>query len=451
MLRSSSVTGGSVARRWLLSSTTASSSMAAARRKTTAIFAANNNNACLATTTTAIRSMSTSFGSSFAEPGCESLFDENKNSSSSPEAIAAAFTPSEAEAEADDEDKDTQLRADIRTMGSLLGHIVQDHHGTEIFEKIEELRGLSKKWRMAGAGRGTDLSKVNEADATFKQLTNVCSNLSNGEILIIARAFNFFLSNANAAEGHHRIRRLNMATREEALPDRYDSCGGALKSLLEQGHSSDDIYDALISQKVELVLTAHPTEVNRRTILEKQRRVQKILTKADYLRDSGLSSSTGYAQTELDRSLKREIASTWQTNETAHVKPTPQNEAERGTLVVETVLWEALPAFLRRLNSVTTKTLSKSLPLDASPVIFSSWMGGDRDGNPNVTPEVTREVCLKKRAQAAGLIKRDLIRLESELSIMDCSSELKDMALSLGGGDVDTMEPYRTILSDVSF
>lgn len=457
MLRSSSITGGSVARRWLMkSTTTTASSSIAARKKTTTVFAGNSlatSRSSGITTTTAIRSMSTSFGSSFAEPGCESLFDETKNSSSPGESITAAFTPSEAEAEAENDDKDkkdTQLRADIRTMGSLLGHIVQDHHGTEIFEKIEELRGLSKKWRMAGAGRGTDLSKVNEADATFKQLTKACSNLSNGEILIIARAFNFFLSNANAAEGHHRIRRLNMATREEALPDRYDSCGGALKSLLEQGHSEDDIYDALLSQKVELVLTAHPTEVNRRTILEKQRRVQKILTKADYLRDAGLSSSTGYAQTELDRSLKREIASTWQTDETAHVKPTPQNEAERGTLVVETVLWDALPAFLRRLNSVTTKTISKSLPLDASPVIFSSWMGGDRDGNPNVTPDVTREVCLKNRAQAAGLLKRDLIRLESELSIMDCSSELKDMALSLGG-DAGNFEPYRTVLSKVSF
>jgi phosphoenolpyruvate carboxylase len=457
MLRSSSVTGKSVARRWLMSSTTTSSSMSA-RNKTT-VFAANS----LAThsrrplsvfNTTTIRSMTTSLGSSFAEPGCESLFEgESGSSASGPESIAA-FTPSEAT----DEDKDTQLRADIRTMGSLLGHIVQDHHGTEIFEKIEELRGLSKKWRMAGAGRtGTDPShNVEEADATFKQLTTVCSNLNNDEILIIARAFNFFLSIANAAEGHHRIRRLNMATREEALPDRYDSCGGALKSLLEQGHSSDDIYDALISQKVELVLTAHPTEVNRRTILEKQRRVQKILTKADYLRDSsGLSGAipgttgSGYAQSELDRSLKREIASTWQTDEVAREKPTPQNEAERGTLVVETVLWEALPAFLRRLNSVTTKTIAKSLPLDASPVIFSSWMGGDRDGNPNVTPDVTREVCLKKRAQAAGLIKRDLIRLKSELSIMDCSLELKDIALDLGG-DVSTMEPYRTVLSKVS-
>jgi len=212
-----------------------------------------------------------------------------------------------------------------------------------------------------------------------------------------------------------------------------------LKSLLEQGHSPETIFEALTSQKVELVLTAHPTEVNRRTILEKQRRVQKILTKADYLRERNLPS-TGYAQSELDRAMKREIASTWQTDEVAREKPTPQNEAERGTLVVETVLWEALPAFLRRLNSVTEKNLGKSLPLEASPVIFSSWMGGDRDGNPNVTPDVTREVNLKNRAQASGLLKRDLERLRRELSIMDCNDEVRAAA-------GETKEPYRAVLS----
>ncbi len=218
--------------------------------------------------------------------------------------------------------------------------------------------------------------------------------------------------------------------------------GGALKSLLDQGHSPDEIFDALTSQKVELVLTAHPTEVNRRTILEKQRRVQRILTKADYLRESNIPS-TGYAQSELDRAMKREIASTWQTDEVAREKPTPQNEAERGTLVVETVLWEALPAFLRRLNSVTEKTLGKSLPLETSPVIFSSWMGGDRDGNPNVTPDVTREVNLKNRAQAAGLLARDLERLRKELSIMECNAEVREAA-------GETKEPYREILSQMT-
>ena len=122
--------------------------------------------------------------------------------------------------------------------------------------------------------------------------------------------------------------------------------GGVMKALLEEGHNEKEIFEALTSQQVELVLTAHPTEVNRRTILEKQRRVQGILTQADDLRERN-QLATSFAQRELDRAMEREISSIWQSDEVSRAKPTPQTEAERGTLVVETVLWEALPGFLR--------------------------------------------------------------------------------------------------------
>ena len=169
--------------------------------------------------------------------------------------------------------------------------------------------------------------------------------------------------------------------------------------------------------------------------------VLKILTKADTLRGKG--QMTSYAQEELDRALNREIASLWQSDEVSRSKPSPQNEAERGTLIVETVMYEALPSFLRKLNATMLKTLGKPLPLEVCPVIFSSWMGGDRDGNPNVRAETTREVCLKQRAQAAGLLARDLLRLEKELSLTNCSDELR---LIVGE---KSREPYRSILKPV--
>jgi phosphoenolpyruvate carboxylase len=276
-------------------------------------------------------------------------------------------------------------------------------------------------------------------------LATLCSKLSNEELHIIARAFTHFLAIANAAEGHHRYRLLSTTAEQnndaDALPNKSDSCGGVLQNLMtEGGHDADTIYECLTSQCVELVLTAHPTEVNRRTILWKQRRVQEILTKADSLREK--KRTTSYAQTELDRALQREIASLWQSDEVSRSKPTPQNEAERGTLVVETVLWEALPGYLRKLSATMESTIGKSLPLTAAPLVFSSWMGGDRDGNPNVTPETTRIVCLKQRAQAAGLLARDLTRLERELSIVECSHELRAVV----GEDGDAREPYRAFL-----
>ena len=165
------------------------------------------------------------------------------------------------------------------------------------------------------------------------------------------------------------------------------------------------------------------------------------MTKADSLRQGGNVSE--FEQAELTHALEREISSLWQSDEVSRVKPTPQFEAERGTLVVETVLWEALPNFLRKLNATMESTIGKSLPLNAAPIKISSWMGGDRDGNPNVTPPVTREVLLKQRAKAASLLERDLSTLERELSIVDCSDELRAVV-----GD-DAREPYRAMLRPV--
>jgi phosphoenolpyruvate carboxylase len=168
----------------------------------------------------------------------------------------------------------------------------------------------------------------------------------------------------------------------------------------------------------------------------------QILTKADAGRQLGNVSE--FAQAELNRALEREISSIWQSDEVSRVKPTPQFEAERGCLVVETVMWEALPSFLRKLNATMEATLGKSLPLSAAPLVISSWMGGDRDGNPNVKPETTLEVCLNQRSKAASLLARDLYNLERELSIVDCSDELRAIV-----GE-DSREPYRAMLRPVS-
>jgi hypothetical protein len=169
----------------------------------------------------------------------------------------------------------------------------------------------------------------------------------------------------------------------------------------------------------------------------------KILTKADTLRNMPMTASSIYLQKELDASLEREIASLWQSDEVSRLKPTPEDEAARGTLVVETVLWEALPGFLRKLDA-TLQQHDVSLPLTAAPIVYSSWMGGDRDGNPNVTPETTRTVCLSQRARAAGLLARDLKRLERELSITNCSAELAALV-----GSEAAREPYRAYLKPV--
>ncbi len=206
--------------------------------------------------------------SSFREPG--SLFEVTPLSETTDATSTSPIM----------EDRDAPLRADVRTMGSLLGQIIRDHHGDEIFGKIEDLRAMAKKWREAGAGRNP--SKAEDAKNIFDELAERCSNLSDEELLIISRAFTHFLAIANSAEAHHRIRLLNQAETRYALPDKRDSCGGVLHDLMEQGHTPEQIFECLTTQQTELVLTAHPTEVNRRVILEKQRRVQEVRNRSRF-------------------------------------------------------------------------------------------------------------------------------------------------------------------------
>ena len=228
---------------------------------------------------------------------------------------------------------------------------------------------------------------MEDCNKAFKDMCNTASSLSNEELKTVCRAFAHFCAIANAAEYHHRSRRNNEKLLESIkqnpgksvpLGSATDSCSGVLPALLEQGLSPQEIFDTLTTQQVELVFTAHPTEVNRRTLLDKHRRVQDLLTQADEERAKPITKP--YNEKLINDSLKREIGLIWQSDELSRSKPTVQEEAERGTLVIETVLWETVPNFFRKLDATMTEVLGDeySLPLDATPFKFSSWMGGDR-------------------------------------------------------------------------
>lgn len=354
---------------------------------------------------------------------------------------------------------DHMLRSDVRTMGNLLGDAISLHHGEDVLEKVEKLRNMAKQSR-------SNISGVSEE--RLAPMVDFVGPLSNKEIVVISRAFAHFLGVANAAEAHQRCRRLKMDLVKEgsegllgALHEtKRDSTPGVLKNLLNgiggnKKVSKDELFQSLTNQTVELVLTAHPTQVNRRTLLEKHGRVQKILNDADSIRDKG----TPYQHQLLDDALRREIASIWQTDEVSRVKPSPQDEAARGTLVIETVLWEVLPSFLRKLDAEMKSAMGEEygLPLTASPFVFASWMGGDRDGNPNVTPGVTREVCLTNRIKAAELLEADVRELMGLISGnpprgMDGSCRFKSAAMEKvrERAGMESRAPYRSYLHPVA-
>ena len=360
----------------------------------------------------------------------------------------------------------SSLRSDVRTMGALLGDAIALHHGEDILEMVESLRSMAKKSRQ----------QHQQSEGRLEPMVQFVEKLSAEELVIVSRAFAHFLGIANAAEAHERCRRLKMALSSEVNdynPDnggkapapigalhanKRDSTAGVLSNLLYSDDGStptkDEVFKSLTSQTVELVLTAHPTQVNRRTLLEKHSRVQHILNEADEVRSS---KGTSYRQQKLDDALRREIASIWQTDEVSRVKPSPQSEAERGTLVIETVLWEVLPNFLRKLDATMKWSMGDeySLPLTASPFKFASWMGGDRDGNPNVTPNVTREVCLTNRIKAAELLEKDIREIMGSLSGnpprgMDDRYESTAMQRIHERAGKDSRAPYRSFLHPVA-
>lgn len=172
-------------------------------------------------------------------------------------------------------------------------------------------------------------------------------------------------------------------------------------------------------------------------MLQKHQRIENILAQKDR------TDLINYERRQLDKELTREITSMWRSDDLRRSKPSPVDEAKAGLAIVENVLWNAVPEYLRKLDDVVQAELGKPLPLHVAPIRFASWMGGDRDGNPNVTPVITHEVAFLSRWMAATLFKADMVKLRAQLSMTEASSELK-AAVSPGA-----REPYRELLKQL--
>jgi phosphoenolpyruvate carboxylase len=315
------------------------------------------------------------------------------------------------------------LREDVRLLGELLGETLRRHEGQAIYDTVERVRALSKKARGG-------------SDADFATLTRVLEQMTVDEALPVARAFSHFLNLANIAEQHHRIRRRRAYQRDRSAPPQIGSCDETFGRLVAAGLQPDRLHDAVSRLRIELVFTAHPTEVTRRTLMQKFKRI------ADLLELKDRADLTPPEHDDLVNALRIEIAAAWETSEVRQKKPSPIDEARSGLAVFEQALWDAVPQFLRSLNAALVKHTGRALAPDRSPLVFGSWIGGDRDGNPLVTARVTETVCLLARWQAASLYLREIDALRLELSMRDGSKELMDRV-----GDAD--EPYRALLRGV--
>ncbi|CAI9296718.1 unnamed protein product [Lactuca saligna] len=296
---------------------------------------------------------------------------------------------------------------DLRLLFSLLNDVLQRELGPNIMEKIEHTRTLSQSACLIRAAGIEGTAEVLE-----KQLASELSKMTLEEALKLARAFSHFLSLMGIAETHHRSRKAKNVAQASK------SCDDIFNQLIQGGFSPDVLYDTVCKQAVEIVLTAHPTQINRRTLQYKHIRISHLLEFNDR------KDLTQEDQDTLIEDLVREITSIWQTDELRRHKPTPVDEARAGLNYVEQSLWKAIPHYLRRLSNALKKHTGRPLPLTCTPIKFGSWMGGDRDGNPNVTAKVTRDVSLLSRWMAIDLYIREVDNLRFELSMNQCSDVL---------------------------
>ncbi|MDG9857181.1 phosphoenolpyruvate carboxylase [Pseudomonas nitroreducens] len=317
-------------------------------------------------------------------------------------------------------DIDARLREDVHLLGELLGQTIRAQYGQGFLDKIELIRTGAKAARR-GSAEGA------------KQLTAALDGLGEDELLPVARAFNQFLNLANIAEQYHRIRR---RTPKEPEPFENRVLAELLGRLKKSGLGAEGLARQVAELEIELVLTAHPTEVARRTLIQKYDAIAGQLAAGDH------SDLLPEERQAVQEKLQRLIAEAWHTDEIRRTRPTPVDEAKWGFAVIEHSLWHALPDFLRHVDRTLQETLGERLPLESAPIRFASWMGGDRDGNPNVTAAITREVLLLARWMAADLYLRDVDSLAADLSMQQASEELRAEVGELA-------EPYRALLKQL--
>ncbi|WP_143525703.1 phosphoenolpyruvate carboxylase [Salimicrobium flavidum] len=306
----------------------------------------------------------------------------------------------------------TPLRQDIRVLGEMLGNVLVHQGGQELLDKVEKIRKLTK-----------DLRSDPESSA-YDTLKKEISDLKPPMRSQVIRAFSMYFHLVNIAEQNHRIRRRREYQLREDHSVQPFSLESAVQNLKENNYSKDVIQETLEKLSLELIITAHPTEATKRTVLEIQKRIATILKELDE------GSLTKREKEELMDSMQNEVTVLWQTQELRERKPTVMDEVRNGLYYFDHTLFDVLPDIHQELEHQLQEKYPEEDWSVPNFLHFGSWIGGDRDGNPNVTPEVTwktlnkhRDLILKKYEDSlTDLMKR----FSQSVSYIHVSDRLKN-------------------------
>ncbi len=306
---------------------------------------------------------------------------------------------------------DSALRANVRLLGDLLGRVLVEQGGQGLIDDEEHIRALARQARSGGAR---------------DQLGGAVAALDHDRQGAVLRAFALFFQLVNIAEQHHRVRRRREYEAEGRIP--RESLAEAFALLDAAGVDDRTLRAAGGRLRVELVLTAHPTEATRRTVLEAHRRVAAHLARLD---DDGIPQSE---RGRVEDGLAEEITLLWQTDEIRSKRPRVVDEIRLGLWFFEQSFWNAVPDLERALGA--------RLPDAGDALRFGSWIGGDLDGNPHVGPETIEDALERARRLARQLFRAELTALGAawgmSTSVIGAVPEL---------GDAD--EPFRAALVSI--
>ena len=357
--------------------------------------------------------------------------------------------------------KELSLRRDVRSLGQLLGRTLTEQVGVELYDSVELLRSLTGEHRSAKAEPANASPDTLSADADpMARAEEVVKRLNVVEAYQLTKAFAIYFELTNLAETNHRKQRRRARTLAANLPALPGTFRGTLERLREAGIAWQDALGVLRQIKVTPVFTAHPTEVARRTILFKRRRIAEQLERLSRLPLSDAEAAAA------EDAIAREITALWQTDDIRRRQPTVEDEIMMGLDYYPSVLIQTLPDVYTEMSSGFAQVYDARLEAHELPAVisFASWIGGDRDGNPYVTAATTREALLLARHTILDYYSKAIEQLQEQLSLSahqvkvsaSLQEKFKSYAETLTGAQAEVSrhppaEIYRRFLAHVLY